>query len=241
MPVTVAHASAQTGTRPVSGSTYEVNLLTAGLAGIGAIRFNITDDLLPLSATLRVRANGDQVPTDGLRVYFLDSNASPVFSDSYLPGSTSDPELFVGEFRAQNISDDQWLEIPLRLSAISTRLTQPENIHNDNLSFILRSNSTHNITVGYWLAGFDQAGEAPELVLSQVAVRNTERFSVAGRRIGERWKVCPRDGFPYPENEFVRDAENPSLFVSRRNSDKQGRRDTRRMPREREPRLWPRI
>ena len=71
---------------------------------------------------------------------------------------------------------------------------------------------------------------------------HTNRMSMAGKRRNQRWFVCPREGWPHPISEAVRDGEKRAMLVSKRHVDQRGRRNTRgHGRREREPRLWPHL
>lgn len=73
-------------------------------------------------------------------------------------------------------------------------------------------------------------------------VTNGAGFSSGNRVYGERWLIDPREGFPHPASQMVRDGEQRSLFVHYRYRDEPGRRDTRQAShRERETRLWPAV
>jgi hypothetical protein len=230
MPTSVAYIATQAGSE--AAGAFTEGSVSVGAGVIGGVRFQLTASILPFALTLALRSTATGTPTDNLRVFYLTSSAPSAYSGAFLPSQQI--RTFVGEFRTRgaSITAGQTLTGSLRPGFVSKNCSQvtESGAFNGFLNFTLESSASF---------AFDVAAET-SLTILQNEVVHSERFSVAGREVGERWRIDPRDGFPHPVCEFTEDGERKGLYTI--DPDVVGKREARNKGRrEKEARLWPRI
>jgi hypothetical protein len=171
-----------------------------------------------------------------VRIFYVDEASPAAFGTSNLPSSKVRAPVGRIRLSGKSITAGQVLTVPINLSLISKNCTQvsESGAFNGFLNFTLESNSQIRFQ------DLTDASGKPTLTISQNAVTWSERYSVANRQMGERWRIDPRDGFPHPVSEFSEDGERKGLYTT--DPDEVGKRETRNKGRrEKEARLWPRI
>lgn len=235
----VEYTAAQSGTNEVGGSSeWDESLLKVDSGFYGGLRFSVTGEILPLSASLTLIADATFTPADDLRVFYATAGSPSAWSSSNQPVSANRVQVGIFRTRGSLVTAGDEIAITLKLSWISRNVCQPKEgtAYNGFLNFVLESSDQ------FLLRDLTDTGFEPALTIDSNATSNSERFSVAGRRHHERWAISPRSGQPHPIGEFVRDGEQRNLYVPADERDQIGRRDARAHGRsEREPRMWPRI